>query len=177
MDHVTSVIGCLAAPLLGPRSDPGAPVPSPRPPWRWPSSLRYARGPARIPGLPRLDHRGGGRLRPATDARGAAAGSLPGARLAPPPLRFPGPGSHLRRLPSTFAPLVARRGPIATLFPLRRQVANVCHANCLREFPFESTIDISEGLGFSCWIRRRMDFRLLRFCRFWLGRKCLLLLF
>ena len=54
-------------------------------------------GPARTPGLPPRDHRGGGRLRPAMDARGAAAGPLPGARLAPPPLRFPepgGPGSH-----------------------------------------------------------------------------------
>ena len=68
----------------------------------------------------------GGRLRPATDARGAAAGPLPGARLAPPATSLPGrrgPGSHPRRLPSTFAPLfalVARLGP-----PLRRRCSVV----------------------------------------------------
>jgi hypothetical protein len=39
-------------------------------------------------------------------------------------------------------------------------------------------IDMSEGLSFSCWIKRRLDFRrLLRFCGFWLGRKYLLLFF
>ncbi len=40
-------------------------------------------GPARIPRLPLLDHSGGGRLRSAPQARGAAAGVLPGARPAP----------------------------------------------------------------------------------------------
>ena len=69
------------------------------------------------------------------------------------------------------------QGLMTTLFPLQRQVASVCHANCLREFPFESTIDISQGLCFSCWIRRRLDLRLLRFFRFWLSRKCLMLFF
>ncbi len=52
----------------GPGADPRSP--SPRPPWRRSSSPRH----------------------------GCAAGPLPGARLAPPQLRFPGPcgpGSHL----------------------------------------------------------------------------------
>jgi hypothetical protein len=64
-------------------------------------------GPARIPGLPPLDHRGGSRLRLATDARGAAAHtpatSLPGARRGP--ARCP----DASRRPSRSRPGWARR--------------------------------------------------------------------
>jgi hypothetical protein len=50
---------CLVAPPLGPR------------------------GPSSDPRSPLLDHRGGGRLRSAPQARGSTAGVLPGARPAP----------------------------------------------------------------------------------------------
>ena len=89
-----------------PRAWLGSSAPSPRPPWRWPPSLRSAsarrrrrglpssrpaprrsacraRGPGSDPRLPLLDHRGGGRLHSATLACGAAAGALPGSRPAP----------------------------------------------------------------------------------------------
>jgi hypothetical protein len=65
--------------------------------------------PARIPGLPLLVHRGCGRLRPATVARGTAAGPGPGARLAARPLRFPDLGGPARNHGAFAVPLAALR--------------------------------------------------------------------
>ncbi len=76
-------------------------------------------GPARIPCLPPLDHGGGGRLRSAPQACGAAAGALPGARPAP---RLSDPPVSL---PSTtvaavvFAPLRKHAAPPPGLYPAR----------------------------------------------------------
>ena len=162
MDHVTSVIGCLAAPLLGPRSDPGAPVPSPRPPWRWPSSLHSASARRRRRGSTRLAARASplrmaGPVGPGSDPRSpsprllwrrsssprhgcarrrrraparraarAPATSLPGARRAR--LASPTPSVDLRaarraaRPDCNHFPSPTEKGPIATLFPLRRPV-------------------------------------------------------
>jgi hypothetical protein len=117
-----------------------SPVLSPRPPWpalRWPCSLRSASarrrrpgstrraasasplhlsgpvGPARIPGLPLLDHRGGCRLRSAPQARGGAAGVDPGARPAPHRFASRAPWARLgapRSLSSISASLFVRAG-------------------------------------------------------------------
>ena len=104
----------LVAPLLGPR------------------------GPGSDPRLPLLDHRGGGRPRSAPQARGAAAGVLPGPRPVPhrsacrvpwgparipglPPLNYCGDG---RLRPATDARGAAAAGPMPGARPAPRLFAS-----------------------------------------------------
>ena len=83
----------LAAPLLGPVGPARfSGSPSPRPPRRWPPSLRYTRVRRRRPGTARLAAR-------TSPLRGAAAGPRPGARLAARSLRFPVPAGSDRTSP------------------------------------------------------------------------------
>ncbi len=94
-----------------------------------PPGFYPARGPrlaSRIPGLPSLDHGGGGRLRSTPQACGAAAGALPGAQPAPPQLRFSGPVGPARiprSFPSISASLFVRAGRPGP--PLRRRLSAV----------------------------------------------------
>jgi hypothetical protein len=83
-------------------------------------------GPARIPSLPLLDHRGGGRLRSALQERAAAAGALPGSRPVPrrSASRAPWVGSPVSLSSTTvavavFAPLCKRAPPPPGLYPAR----------------------------------------------------------
>ena len=120
----TPVGGAVLAPLYkGRRRRRGPTRRAARPPQL---RLLGPRGPARTPGLPPLDHGGGGCLRSTPQARGAAAGALLGARPASPPLRFSGPVGPAR-IPRSFPPISAspfvragRPGP-----PLRRRLSAV----------------------------------------------------
>ncbi len=91
---------CLAAPPLR----PVAPVSSPRP----------------DPPFPLLDHRGGGRLRSAPQARGAAAGVLPSA--LPAPRRFASRAPWARLGSPDPSPQSTRRSTCARTGRARRYV-------------------------------------------------------